>query len=367
MLLLLRVIVFVAGMILVAWTLFSAVRTIVLPRSAPDRLTRFTFVAVRRVFLALPLRWARSYEQTDRILAFYAPIGLLALLFTWLALAMTGYMAMFWAAGAPSWYAALRASGSSLLTLGFAPIEGTGLTLLGFTEAAVGLTLVAMLIAYLPSIYAAFQRREVAVTLLEVRAGQPPSAVEMIARYQRIHGLDRLTEQWKTWEAWFADIEESHTSLAALVFLRSPDPRKSWVTAAGAVLDAAALTRAAVDIPADAQADLCIRAGYLALRRIADFFSVSYHPNPTFPAQPISIRREEFEEACARLAASGAPLKADRDQAWQDFGGWRVNYDTVLVALASLTTAPAAPWSSDRAPASRASAFFSRKPDRGPR
>jgi hypothetical protein len=362
MLLLLRVVVFIAGMALVGWTLFSAIRTIVLPRSAPDQLTRFAFVGVRRLLLAIPLRWARSYEQTDRALAFYAPIGLLALLFTWLAMVLVGYMAMFRAAGIASWYEAFRVSGSSLLTLGFAPLEGVGLTLLGFSEAAIGLTMVALLIAYLPSIYAAFQRRETAVTLLEVRAGQPPTAVEMIARYHRIHGLDRLSEQWQSWEAWFADIEESHTSLAPLVFLRSPDPRKSWVTAAGAVLDAAALTRAVVDIPPNAQADLCIRAGYLALRRISDFFAVSYLPAPRFPAQPISIRREEFEEACERLAAGGVPLKADRDRAWLDFAGWRVNYDTVLLALASITTAPPAPWSSDRAPAPSTPTFFGRRP-----
>jgi hypothetical protein len=361
-LLILRVIVFLAGMVLVAWTLFSAVRTIVLPRSSPDQLTRFAFVGVRRFLLALPLRWARTYEQTDRVLAFYAPIGLLALLFTWLAMVLAGYTGMFWAISMPSWYEAFRESGSSLLTLGFAPIEGLGATVLAFSEAAIGLTLIALLIAYLPSIYAAFQRREAAVTLLEVRAGQPPSAVEMIARFHRIHGLDRLSEQWQTWEAWFADVEESHTSLAPLVFLRSPDPRKSWVTAAGAVLDAASLARSAVDIPPDAQADLCIRAGYLALRRIADFFSVPYYPEPRFPAQPISISRAEFDEACERLAAAGVPLRADRDGAWQAFAGWRVNYDIVLLALASIITAPPAPWSSDRAPKARIPTFFGPRP-----
>jgi hypothetical protein len=251
-LLLLRAIVFLTGVGLVAWTLFSAVRTIVLPRSAPDQLTRFAFVGVRRILLALPLRWARTYEQTDGILAFYAPIGLLALLFTWLAMVLAGYTGMFWAISMPSWFEAFRESGSSLLTLGFAPIQGLGASLLAFSEAAIGLTMVALLIAYLPSIYAAFQRREAAVTLLEVRAGQPPSAVEMIARFHRIHGLDRLSEQWQTWEVWFADVEESHTSLAPLVFLRSPDPWKSWVTSAGAVLDAASLTRSVVDIPSDA-------------------------------------------------------------------------------------------------------------------
>ena len=152
-------------------------------------------------------------------MAFYAPVTLLALLPTWLILVWIGYAGMFWAVGVPTWYQAFRDSGSSLLTLGFALVEGAAQTLLAFSEATVGLILIALLIAYLPTIYSAFQRREAAVNLLEVRAGKPPSAVEMIERYHRIHGLDRLDEQWQAWEAWFADIEESHTSLAALVFL----------------------------------------------------------------------------------------------------------------------------------------------------
>jgi hypothetical protein len=358
MILLLRLLIFAAGAALAVWALLSAIRTLVLPRSAPDHVTRFAFVGVRRIVLWLPLRWARTYEETDRIMAFYSPLSLLILLFIWLTMILAGYMGMFWAIGTPSLYEAFRLSGSSLLTLGFASMDQLGGTLLAFSEAAIGMTMVALLIAYLPSIYSAFQRREAAVTLLEVRAGQPPSAVEMIARYHRIHGLVRLSEQWRTWESWFAEIEESHTSLAPLVFLRSPDPYKSWVTAAGAVLDAAALTKSVVAVAPDAQVDLCLRAGYLALRRIGDFFSIPYHRNPTFPAQPISIRREEFEEACDRLAAGGVPLNADRDQAWQAFGGWRVNYDTVLLALASLTTAPSAPWSSDRKPSFRPPSFF---------
>src|SRR5207253_1677806 len=116
---------------------------------------------------------------------------------------------------------------------------------------------------------------------------------------------------------------------------------------AGAVLDAAALTSAMVDLPRDTQADLCIRAGYLALRRIADFFSIRHNPSPA-PSDPIAVSREEFDTACEQLARAGVPLKLDRDRAWRDFVGWRVNYDTVLLALAALTMAPYAPWSSDR-------------------
>ena len=89
-----------------------------------------------------------------------------------------------------------------------------------------------------------------------------------------------LREVWANWETWFADIEESHTSLPALVFFRSPQADRSWITAAGAVLDAASLALAVVDIPDEPQAALCIRAGYLSLRKIGDFFSIPYNPNP---------------------------------------------------------------------------------------
>jgi hypothetical protein len=195
--------------------------------------------------------------------------------------------------------------------------------------------------------YSAFSRREAAVNMLDVRAGSPPSAVEMIARYYRIRGLDQLHEIWTTWEMWFADVEETHTSLAALPFFRSPQPDRSWITAAGAVLDAASLVDSALNIPRDAHSNLCIRAGYLALRRIADFFQIQYNPDPT-AVDPISISREEFDTACDQLAAAGVPLKPDRDLAWRNFAGWRVNYDTALLALAGLCMAPYAPWSSDR-------------------
>ncbi|MFQ5409530.1 MAG: hypothetical protein ACE5FI_14060, partial [Anaerolineales bacterium] len=175
----------------------------------------------------------------------------------------------------------------------------------------------------------------------------PPSAVELIARAHRIRELSDLGELWADWEVWFAELEESHTSFSPLVFFRSPRPEMHYITAAGAVLDAAALLTAAVDVKRDPQAQLCIRAGFLALRKLADSFRISYDPNPR-PTDPISISREEFDDALDALAAQDVPLVSDREQAWRDFVGWRVNYDTVLLALAQLTMAPYTPWVSDR-------------------
>lgn len=362
--LIVRSLVFGLGVLMVAGTLVSAIRTFVLPRSAPDQVTRIVFVGMRRLF-EYRLRRARTFAERDQALALYAPFSLLSLPPTWLALVLLGYMGMFWALGVPAWREAFRISGSSLLTLGIASREGLPESILMFSEGTIGLMLVALLIAYLPTMYTAFSQREALVTLLEVRAGSPPSAIEMIKRYQRIHGLERLGDLWAAWEVWFAQLEESHSSLPALAFFRSPQPDHSWVTASGAVMDAAALMVSTVDVPGDPRAMLCIRAGYLALRRIGDFFGVPHNPDPHYPAEPISVRREEFNAACEDLAAQGVPLKADRDQAWRDFAGWRVNYDRVLIALCSITTAPTAPWSSDRAPAYRSPPLFfpkNRKP-----
>lgn len=346
MLIVLRILAFLAGFIIVLGVLNSAIRSFVLPRSAPDKLARITFLGVRVLF-----GWRASkvgtYLERDRIMALFAPISLVTLPAVWLAGILLGYMGIFWAVQNNSLFGLFKISGSSLFTLGYATLDDPLTTLLIFSEAALGLFLIALLIAYLPTMYAAFSRREAAVTLLEVRAGSPPSAIEMFKRYWRIHGMDQLHNVWVTWEAWFADLEESHTSLGALVFFRSPQPQRSWVTAAGTVLDAAALAASTLDIPRDAQADLCIRAGFLALRYICDFFNIKYNPNPA-PTDPISITREEYDAACEEMAQAGIALKPDRDQAWKDFAGWRVNYDTPLLALAGMTMAPHARWSSDR-------------------
>ncbi len=338
---------FLSGLALVLLTFFSALSTFVLPRSARSRLNRVVFDLLRRVFSFI-LRFARTYRSRDTIMAYYAPIGLMLLLPAWYVLILSGFTLMYWALGAGSLFEAFRLSGSSLFTLGFAAPQGTGTTLLAFAEGMLGLILVALLIAYLPTMYSAFARREQAVNMLEVRAGSPPSAEEMLLRFKRIHGLDKLGEYWRAWETWFADLEESHTTLAALVFFRSARPEISWITAAGTVLDAAALTLSSVDVPYEPSGALCIRAGYLALRRIANHFDLPNPQDPHFPGQPISIRREEFEQVLARLEGAGLPLKPKREQAWQDFGGWRVNYDSALIALCRLTMAPFAPWSGDR-------------------
>ena len=144
-----------------------------------------------------------------------------------------------------------------------------------------------------------------------------------------------------------AEVEESHTTYPVLTFYRSPQPERHWVIAAGTVLDGAALTLSTIDVPWQPQAALQLRSGFLALRRISDFFGIEYDADPAAD-DPISIGRAEYDEVVDRLEGVGLPIKPDRDQAWRDFAGWRVNYDTPLLSLAEMTVAPYAPWTSDR-------------------
>jgi len=341
----LRALVFIAGAALVVWVLLSALVTVVLPRGESATLTRVVFLSWRRVFVFFASR-AETFETEDRILSFFAPIALLTLPFAWLVLVLIGYWGMFWALGGVTPRGAFSEAGS-LFTFAFRAPPGVGQTILTYSEAALGLGLVALLISYLPSLYSAFSRREQLVTLLETRAGNPPSVRQMLRRFYIIHGLDQLGPQFALWEQWFADVEETHTTNPALVNFRSPIPTRNWLTSAGAVLDSASFAASTLDQPREPRAELCIRAGYLCLRHIAHTFGIPHRHDPA-PTDPISVTRDEYDQVYDQLAADGLPLKADRDQAWRDFAGWRVNYDDALVQLARLIRAPEAPWSSDR-------------------
>jgi hypothetical protein len=336
----------VAGVALIAIVVDAALRTFVLPRGAVVRLTRMISVAVSRVF-ELVVRPARTYETRDRVMALYAPIVLMTMVVVWLVMLIAAFTMLFLAVEGNGVSRAFSEAGSSLFTLGFERPHGDVATVVAFLAAAFGLGLVALLIAYLPTIYTAFSRREVLVAYLTARAGSPPSAIDLLRRAHLIDRLHDLDDLWEKFHLWFAELEETHTSQPLLNFFRSPSADRSWVTASGAILDAASLINSTVDAGWHPMAGLCVRSGYTALRAIADFFGMDYPPDPS-PDDPITITRDEWEAARREFAAAGVPLRDDVDQAWRDFAGWRVNYDTVLVTLAGLLQAPYAPWSSDR-------------------
>lgn len=342
-----RSVVFALGLALAAATSLSAIKTVVLPRATQSWLPGALFRSMRRFFRLLAHE-RRSFEARDAVMAMYAPVTLMLLPVVWVVLIMVGYTAMFWGVGYGSWSDSWWVSGSSLLTLGFAPATTGAERLLAFSEATIGLGLVALLIAFLPTIYSIFSKRETMVTLMDVRAGTPPSAVEFLIRHRRIGWWRELSGTWADWEEWFADIQEAHTSYPALNYLRSPQPELNWITAAGAILDAASLYVACVDEEeGKAPARVLIRAGFISLRRIADFFGVRYPTDPA-PDDPIAISRSEFDVAFAALEDAGVPMTEDREAAWEAFAGWRVNYDSVILELAEIVMAPYAPWVADR-------------------
>ena len=184
----LRLVVALLGGVAAAWVLLSAIRTVVLPRSVDVALTHAVFVATRALFTAVAKR-ARAYEARDRIMALDAPVALMALAGAWALGIILAFGAVFWGLGVDPLRDAFVISGSSFTTLGFAPPRDVPTDLAAVTEAVLGLGVVALLISYLPSIYGAFQRRELSVALLATRAGDPPSPVRLLVRDQQINNV----------------------------------------------------------------------------------------------------------------------------------------------------------------------------------
>ena len=338
----------VFGAVIVFLVLSAAVRTVVVPRDEQVFLNRVVFRLVRNCF-EMFAKETRPYKDRDRVMARYAPTALMMLPVVWIVGVMLGFSAIFWGLRARPYEHALVLAGSSATTLGFERSDGLTVHLLVIAEAMIGLLLVALLISFLPTMYGHFSRREVLVTQIHNWSVDEDEAspATMLIRAHRINGFDRLHSTWVNWETWFVELEETHTTFPALAFFRSPNPDRSWVTMSGVVLDGAALFMSCVNTQSDPQAAITIRAGYLSLRHIAKYFSIPHDPSPS-PDDPISVTKQEFLAVYELLASEGVPVRADRERAWRDFSGWRVNYDQTLTQLASLTTAPLQPWVSDR-------------------
>lgn len=198
---------------------------------------------------------------------------------------------MFYGLGVHPLREAFYLSGSSAFTLGFATRDGLATTILVFSEAGIGIALLALMITYLPSLYAAFSRREVGVTKLEVWAGQPASGITMLDRAWKVGQFEHLEQVFKDWEEWFAEVDETHTTYSTLVFYRSPHAEQSWITAAGALLDGAALLTSCVDLPPRPEPQFAIRAGCLCLLHIARFLHLPANIDPTRPTRSQSSER----------------------------------------------------------------------------
>jgi len=344
----------VVGALLVLTAWYSAVATLIVPRSVRNWLTFWVDRLVNGAF-RLATGAIAEYRRRDRLLAAEAAAILLAQLAAWLATSFVGFWLLLWPFESGGLGSAFSAAGSALFTLGFAVPAGGAPSAIVTAAGATGLVIVTLQIAYLPTLYAAFNRRETEVALLNARAGVPSWGPELLARTHYALGsgvstIDTLPDLYARWEVWAADVAESHTTYLPLVRFRSPRPLSSWVTALLAVLDSAALIlalspKAAPTVPAR----LCLRAGFLCFNQVAQAMGIRVPDEPD-PAAGISLTYQEFLGAIDRMREVDFPIERDPAEAWADFVGWRVNYERAAYAVAADIYAVPALWSGNRRP-----------------
>ena len=338
---------FAVGLVIVCVTLAEVLLTMVLPRrpAGVERLTVQVNRAVRLVFVALS-RLGTTYESKDAILAPTAPVALITQLFFWGASLVVGFALMLMPT-VHSFPDALLQALTALFTVGAVHIGGPPDTGIDIAVGAIWVVIVALQIAYLPALYAAFSRREGLVSLLESRAGTPAWGPELLARHQLVGITDTLPDLYATWEEWAADVAESHTTYPILLLFRSPEPWFSWLLGLLAVLDGAAMHLALSPSEASSNARLCLRMGFTLLQRIAVTLGWTVDPDPS-PEGPIQLSYEEFASAVEMLERVGFRTERTAEDAWPDFRGWRVNYESIAYRLADRLTAPPTPWSGPR-------------------
>jgi hypothetical protein len=338
---------FVLGLVVVVLTVANVVFTMVLPRR-PFGIDRVTLYLNRMVLATLSQlsRLGRSYEAKDAILAPAAPVALVLQLLFWAAGLTVGFGLLITSFHHTLGDGLLQAM-ASLFTVGADHPGGTPVTSLDISVGAVWVVIVALQIAYLPTLYGAFSRRESLVAQLEARAGLPAWGPEVLVRHQLVGIIDTLPDLYASWEEWSADVAETHTTYPVLLLFRSPEAWYSWVVGLLAVLDAAAMHLALSPSSASSAARLCLRMGFTLLDRIAVSLGWPVDPDPD-PEGPITLTFEEYAKAVDMLVAARFPLERDAESSWADFVGWRVNYEAVAHRLADRLTAPPAPWSGGR-------------------
>jgi hypothetical protein len=342
-----RVLSGVLGLALLVVTVTSMLRNLVVPRGLTSVLVRSLLQGIRWLLLQVARPW-RSYRAVDTALAWLAPTVLIATLIWWLASLFLAYGLLLHSVSTLSLATSLREAGSSLLTLGFASAARGRLTALDFAAAVTGPLVIALQIAYLPTLYGAYNRRETEVTLLQSRAGEPAWGPELLARQALVGTLDSVGRLYESWERLAADIGESHSNYPVLLSFRSPRPYRSWIVGLITVMDAAAMhISLSPGTPSMQEARLMLRAGFTALRDIAHVTGIRYDPDPR-PEDPITLTYEEFAEGVARMTEAGFVAERSVEHAWAHFRGWRVNYESIAYELARRVDAVPAKWSGRR-------------------
>jgi hypothetical protein len=345
-----RVIAACVGGLLVITAARSVVGTVIVPRPVGSWLTRWVDKLVNGAYLIATARIS-DHKARDRVLAGQAAAILLSQLVAWLVIFYIGFALLLWPFIPRGIATAFSLAGPAVF--GSNSARGAAERTLGDLAAIAGLIVVTLQIAYLPTLYSAFNRRETEVTLLNARAGVPSWGPELLARTEYALGsgtstIDTLPDLYAQWERWAADVAESHTTYLPLVRFRSPRPLSSWVTALLAVLDSAALylslsPKAAPVVPAR----LCLRSGFQCFRAIAGAMGIDL-PDEADPSAGIGVTYEEYLHGIAQMRFVDFKIERDPAEAWQDFVGWRVNYEQAAYAVAAALDVVPALWSGPR-------------------
>jgi hypothetical protein len=340
------------GVLLVITAATSVVGTLIVPRSVSSWLTRKVDQVVNGVYVAITTV-VRDHRRRDRILATQAATILIAQIAAWLGMLFVGFALILWPLVHGGITDAFRLAGPGLWQIGTDEARGGVERALLDIAAVFGILTITLQIAYLPTLYTEFNRRENAVALLAARAGVPSWGPELLARTHYALGtgvstVDTLPQLYAEWESWASEVGESHTTYLPLVRFRSPKPLSSWVTSLLAVLDSAALMLSLNPSTAPVvSARLCLRAGFICFGDVARAmgFDIPDEPDPNLG---ISITYQEFLDAIAVLRLVGFSIEASYEDAWQDFVGWRVNYEQAAFAVAYAIDAVPAVWSGPR-------------------
>jgi hypothetical protein len=336
-----------AGLAVILAGTANIARTLVVPRAQPNRWSKAIDKSVDIFFYALG-RAVASYEARDRLLAVQGPAVLLVQLAAWLICFEIGYSFVLWPF-VHSFGAALAEAGSSMFTLGFLHTSKAAVTAADVAAAATGVSVLALQIAYLPTLYSAFNRRETEVTLLTARAGVPPWGPELLLRTR--YGVAALSDDlpafYERWERWAADVAESHSNYPTLVRFRSPRALSSWLVGLLAVMDSAAMLLALSPSRDRIEPRRAIRMGFVALREIGSALGIPVEEDPD-PDAEIQVSFQEFAAAVEQLRAVGFPMEREPAEAFPHFRGWRVNYEALAYELAYRLDAVPALWSGPR-------------------
>jgi len=304
----------VLGLSLIWIVLWDAFETIVLPRRVTRkfRLTRLFYRSSWIPWSATVRRFFKG-KTRETYLSFYGPLSLLLLIIVWAVGLVFGFALLQAGLGSAinppqsnnGFPTDLYLSGTTLFTLGMGDVTPASplARTLTVIEAGMGFGFLAIVIGYLPVIYQSFSRREVNISLLDARAGSPPTAAELLRRHTHDHGMEALAELLREWERWSADLLESHLSYPVLAYFRSQHNNQSWLAALTTILDTSALTIVGIEGSCQRQAELTFAMARHAVVDLAQIFSTPPRQLPfeRLPADELQRLRASLEESGLRL------------------------------------------------------------------